>query len=233
MWLIIGLALMLVIGCAQAEAAAPFLSPDARVFTIAGGGTEKPRDGLPAALARISSWQMAVLPDGQVALPGTGPGLPRGGPFVVGLDGRVRMLPPIIYASKRRPLSLMAARGDGSLLAMGAGQRLIYRLPPGAPAWEPWFRMKQIEGWDGYAFDMVELPAGVALFTTEGIVRIEGGQSRRIKTEELGALGAFPDGSLVFAEPFVFDVVTVAPPLGPAREIRLRGARTLDVDAIG
>jgi hypothetical protein len=46
-----------------------FLAPEARVFTVAGGGSEVPRDGIAAAQADLGPGRMrglAALPDGSV-----------------------------------------------------------------------------------------------------------------------------------------------------------------------
>ena len=112
-----------------------FLDPAARIFTLAGGGTEPPREGLPAWRVRLEDPFGRVLPlaamaDGSVATVD-----PDGDPLRVGIDGRVHMLPPAVNGAGREDLVLLSAAPDGSLAAVADRAAWIYRWEPGAAGW--------------------------------------------------------------------------------------------------
>src|SRR4051812_49997880 len=91
------------------------LNADARVFTIAGGGTEGMQPGIPAGRLSLMSAQigmpLAALSDGSVAVADD-----RGHPGLIGLDGRVRPLPLVKEGRRTIEVLYLAVETDGSLL---------------------------------------------------------------------------------------------------------------------
>jgi hypothetical protein len=114
-----------VLGVAPVAAQADFLAPDARIFTLGGGGRQEPREGLPAVEATGFRDVLAAMPDGSIATVAH-----INDPLLIGLDGRIHMLPPVDYE-----IASLAAGRDGSLFAVPYGGSSVYRLAPGAAAW--------------------------------------------------------------------------------------------------
>jgi hypothetical protein len=213
-------AVLLVLLAAPATSIAqpPFLGPDARVFTLAGGGSAAPRDGLPATradLGRHGLRGLAALPDGSVAL------VTRAGlPLLVAPDARIRLLP-------RPPgaVAELAAAPDGTLLA--ATSDAILRLPAGAVAWTEALRLPRrvvVQSLDALVdgFVFVDLRGDLRRVDAGGAIADVPAPAGRV-AEEVAAL---PGGG--FAYTAVDDYVgederiVVVPTSGPARTLATR-----------
>lgn len=113
------------------------LNPRSRIYTLAGGGSHSPKDGLPATLAKLVPTSLAALPDGTVVVVHD-----DSRAFAIAADARLRALPRL----GDRGVSALAAQRDGSLLAVSGGGEIVYRLRPGAGEWEPFFDVKRLTG---------------------------------------------------------------------------------------
>ena len=115
-----GIALIVLVAALSASpvAAQSPLDPGARVFTLAGGGNRHKQAGLPAGrlslLNSLVGMPLAALADGSVVVVDD-----LGRPGLVGLDGRVRPLPPVMESRRTLEVRYLAAASDGSLLAVG------------------------------------------------------------------------------------------------------------------
>jgi hypothetical protein len=216
---------VLVVAPARARVPAA-LGPDGRVFTLAGGGTEPAREGLPAHRVRLAVATPAALPDGDVALLAA----PRRSPWLVGHDGRLHALPSLDR------LRELAAGADGSLFAV-RGDDDVHRLRPGAPAWERVLDASAaIPGWeaarDPFAgSDTVSgftaLPdGGFAIAWLDAGVWRSGpdGQPQQValpEQTEAWALAALPTGELVVSveDSGADSRLMIAPPGGPLRPL--------------
>src|SRR3954454_2524383 len=141
--------------------------------------------GMPAGrLSLLYGMPLAALADGSVAVADD-----QGHPGLVGLDGRVRPLPPLIESRRTLEELYMAAEADGALLAAGV-DRYVHRLRPGATAWERAFDLRRIGADPGG--NLVGLPGGgFALWADLGIWRIsDDGGAQRVRLPA----GAFPRG---------------------------------------
>lgn len=192
---------------AQAEGLLP-------IFTAAGGGTERPRTGLPATAARLVPSALTALPDGRLAF------AHAERPLIVGLDGRLTLLPrlpavPIRRAPGEPPpgrparhssLADLAAEPDGSLLALPERGHVVLRLAPGTRSWAPAVSLEGVtggtpEGYEGLA----ALPdGGVAVIGSTGVWRVSADGTATRATAPRGdaylgpQLAVMPDGGLVF-----------------------------------
>lgn len=107
--------------------------PNARVFTLAGGGSEPARDGVPATDVKLGTGSsgevpVAALPDGSVATIDA-----RGRPMVITRTGVVRRLPSLPFNDG---IAYLIGLTDGSLVATHRiPSGAVYRLPVGATAW--------------------------------------------------------------------------------------------------
>src|SRR3954453_4734248 len=94
--------------------------------------------GIPAGRLSLMSAQigmpLAALSDGSVAVADD-----RGHPGLIGLDGRVRPLPLVKEGRRTIEVLYLAVETDGSLLAASPDSDYVYRLRPGAAAWEQAF----------------------------------------------------------------------------------------------
>ena len=103
-----GIALILLVAALPvppAVAQSP-LDPGARVFTLAGGGNQHMQPGLPAGrLSLLDAMPLAALADGSVAVADD-----QGHPGLVGLDGRVRPLPPVMESQRTLAVDELATR---------------------------------------------------------------------------------------------------------------------------
>jgi hypothetical protein len=123
--------LVILVAIALASAAAPHAFAaelDGRVFTVAGGGTKAPRDGLAATDARLTADIAALVPDGTIVVAESFN--PRA--WRIDLAGRLHPLPPLPN------LADIDAERDGSLLGVAGGAPgRVLRLRPGDAAWAP------------------------------------------------------------------------------------------------
>lgn len=197
MRLLAALLLLLVAAPAARAAAPPALGPDARVFTLAGGGTEDPREGLPATRAHFfGNLDVAALPDGSVAFTEVGE------LWRLGTDGRLHDVPePGIFTEQ------IAARPDGTLLAMT--ETRVRSLAPGAATWDRGVSLRRIPFSPGElsGSDLVALPDGFAIAAFAHVYVVRGGAvAHKVKLTGLfhdgRALAALPDGRLVVAYDF-------------------------------
>ncbi len=219
--------------CALAAEPA-FLGPDARVFTLAGGGSEVPRDGVRAAQADLGPGRMkglAALPDGSVALV-TGDGLA----VRIGLDGRIRLLP-----RPPRGANGLSAGPDGSLYTVTFKQLL--RLAPGGSGWTGAVSLAQLRGRPG----LVEVRSFAALaegfafaFGNGTVLQLHADGSTRDVPVPDGLLPrhvfARPDGGFAYAavDDFVEndERIVVVPPNGSPRTLEAVGDPSLDLVAL-
>ncbi len=226
--------LLLLAAPAGARAEPAFLGPDARVFTIAGGGSEVPRDGLPATRADLGAGRvrgLAALPDGSVALI-TGDGLAVG----IGLDGRIRLLP-----RPPRGAGGLSAGPDGSLYTVTFRQLL--RLAPGGTGWTEAQSLARLRGRPGLVevVSFVALAEGFAFAFGNGTVLRVGadGTAREVPVPE----GLLPrhvvpraDGGFAYAavDDFVQteERIVVVPASGPPRTLEAVGAPSLELAAL-
>jgi hypothetical protein len=229
---LISLALLLAVP-AGARAEPAFLRPDARVFTLAGGGSEVPRDGVRAAQADLGPGRMrglAALPDGSVAVL-TGDALA----VRIGLDGRLRVLPRVPPGANG-----LSAGPDGSLYTVTFKQLL--RLTPGGTGWTEAMSLAQLRGRPG----LVEVRSFAAL--ADGFAFAFGnGSVLRVGADGVAREVPVPDGLLPthvfaradggFAYAAVDDFVqteeriVVVPPSGPPRTLEAVGRPSLDLVA--
>ena len=215
----VALALLLLLATAAPAAAQvpAALGPDGRAFTLM-GGTEAPREGLPAYRAGGFVSAVAPLPGGDVALAL----LLRERPWVVGMDGRMHALPRV------RGLELVAAATDGTLLASTDGQ--VHRLRADRTGWDVAVDARtSVPKWSGD--DEIELltafPGGGAAFTSNQTRLYRSapeGTVQRIalpRQTEVQALAALPSGALLAAiENSGGDTrLMIAEPGGPLRAL--------------
>ena len=187
------LALAAAVPAAARAAVPPALGPDARVFTLAGGGTEDPREGLPATRADlIGSVDVAALPDGALAF------AELGELWRIGTDGLIHDIPdPGIFTEQ------IAARPDGTLLAVT--ETRVRSLAPGATRWDRGFPLRRIPFSTGElsGSDLAALPDGFAIIAYDHVYVVRGGTVRKTKLTGLfhdgRALAPLPDGRLAVA----------------------------------
>ena len=186
--------------CAGCSAVADARAHATSLFTLAGGGTEKPRDGLPATLADLDAGvsSLSPLPDGTVAFT-----LGSGRAYTVAEDGVLRALPRITADGRAGRIAEMTARPDGALLAVTWDGGFVYRLRPGASAWEQHFALDRIPGWGEYieVIGLVGLAEGFVLDAWDfGIWRVsDAGAVDRVRLPRRGgdpSLLALPGGRL-------------------------------------
>ena len=209
--LVAALALAAVPAAAAAAAVPPALGPEGRVFPLVGGGSQAPRDGLPASRLRIGHVLAAApLADGSVAV------IPLNAePFAVGTDGRIRLLPEL--PGEPPAIDSLEGAADGALLALpGDG---VYRLDPGAAAWARQARPAEIPASFRPSF-MVPLPHGYALIGHATTWRVEAGAATRVPhPPDPSAATATADGTIVLG--FFDDRRLLAlPPNAPPRVFR-------------
>jgi hypothetical protein len=180
--------------------------------------------GVPAGRLDINA-TLATLADGSVAVADD-----RGHPGLVGLDGRVRPLPSVMESRRTLDVSSLAAEADGSLLA-GGYFRYVYRLRPGAAAWERAFDLHRIGAdTDVFLEGLVGLPSGGFALVGDGVWRItDDGVAQRVRLPGRvvanGALGALRDGSLLIGIGNPGRGIVVAAPDGSSRVAwRARGS---------
>ncbi len=188
--------LLLALAAAPAAARAavpPALGPDARVFTLAGGGTEDPREGLPAARARFfGDLEIAALPDGSVAFEEIGE------VWRVGTDGLIHDIPDPGFFTEQ-----LAARPDGTLLAVTEDR--VRSLAPGAATWDRGFPLRRIPFSPGElsGSDLAALPDGFAIVAYDHVYVVRGGTVRKTKLTGLfhdgRAIAPLPDGRIAVA----------------------------------
>ena len=187
------LALAAAVPAAARAAVPPALGPDARVFTLAGGGTEDPREGLPATRADlIGSVDVAALPDGALAF------AELGELWRIGTDGLIHDIPdPGIFTEQ------IAARPDGTLLAVT--ETRVRSLAPGATRWDRGFPLRRIPFSTGElsGSDLAALLDGFAIIAYDHVYVVRGGTVRKTKLTGLfhdgRALAPLPDGRLAVA----------------------------------
>jgi hypothetical protein len=231
------LALVLLLGLPSVACATGLLAdPGARVFTIAGGGSRDVREGLLATRASLPyapEAPAAVLPDGRIAIPDSDPTLFQGGsPFVVGLDGRIHMLPPIVDRS-RWDAAMVAGQPDGSLVAVRYDEQVLYRLAAGRAAWERWFAMRSVPGWDrrhDEVYAIGGLPDGVVLATTRGVLRLVDGQAMALPIDYADELALMPDGGLALFDSLEPGTAWIGALTGPFTPITLHRPRERDLE---
>jgi hypothetical protein len=221
------LALMLALCAEPASAQMPVGS---RIFTLAGGGAAQPHDGALATGVRIGdpgafTMPLAAMPDGSIAtLDG------RRNPLLIGVDGRIRMLPRIAGSRGAVPVGLLAAEPDGSLLACSGelGATSVYRLAAGAASWSEAASLRAIvrrkPGWT--VTGLTALPSGAFAFSGyDGLRRVEpDGTGKTVVAGRPGrssprSLAALPDGSLAFVYGNA-DAIAILAPDGTLRRIR-------------
>jgi hypothetical protein len=227
-------ALLLLLALPAGASAAPsFLAPDARTFTLGGGGRAAPRDGLPAIRADLGRGRLrglAALPDGTVAVL-TGDALA----LAVERDGRIRMLP-----RPPRGAGGLAAGPDGSLFT--ATMRQVLRLAPGAGAWTEALSLAALRGRRLVEVrSLAALPGGFVL-------ALGGGTLLRVGTDGTATevpvpegydpwnVAALPDGGFAYVAVDDFaqtdEILVVVPGAGPVRRFPERDDRTMDFAAL-
>jgi hypothetical protein len=209
-----GIALILLVAALSVPSAAAQspLDPGARVFTLAGGGHGHMRAGMPAGrlslLDALASVPLTTLADGSVAVADD-----QGRPGLVGLDGRVRPLPPVMESRRTLEVRYLAAETDGALLAASFSP-YVYRLRPGTAAWERWLDLRRFGAYreDSQIQGLTALPGGGFAVSGNGVWRIsdEGVAQRVLRSAyRPGALTALSDGTLVIE--LARDIVVLAP----------------------
>lgn len=191
--LLLGLAFAALPAAAAHAAAPPALGPDARVFTLAGGGSDDPREGLPAYRADlIGTHDVAALPDGSVAFTDLGE------VWRVGTDGLIHDLPdPGVFTEQ------IAARPDGTLLA--ATETRVRSLAPGAATWDRGFPLRRLPRVNAVLGpnDLVPLPDGFAVVAFDHVYTVRNGVVGTTKLRgpfvDGRALTPLPDGRLMVA----------------------------------
>jgi hypothetical protein len=187
---------------ASAAAVPPALGPEGLVFPFAGGGRAAPRDGLAATRARLALTNEGPLRDGGIVATPL-----RGAPFVIGVDGRIRMLPdPGSVAD-------ITDDADGALIALTneEGQRIL-RLAPGATAWTEAATLPA----DFFALGLVALPEGYLIAGPDAVWRVEHGVRTVVEAPiRFAAVAVRPDGALAFASEVRDRIVVVAPGQAP------------------
>ena len=195
-------ALALALAAPARAAVPPALGPDGLVFPFAGGGRAEPRDGLPATRARVEIANEGPLRDGGLAITPL-----RGAPYVIGVDGRIRMLPDA------GPISDITDDADGSLIALaGTDEQRILRLAPGAAAWT---LAATLPG-SFYAVGLAALPEGYLIAGDASVWRVEHGERTAVDAPfRLSQVTVRADGALVFASRRRDRIAVVAPGQAP------------------
>ena len=217
-------------------AQSPLASPDARVFTVAGGGSVAPRDGIAATDADFGYVDVAGLPDGTVAL------TDRRASYVVGKDGILHALPSVRADGRSMRASLLGRAADGGLLGMPIRGRTVYSLKQGASSWSPLASIKALPKWQfAEVYDLVGVPGAVVVATSEGVWRValDDSSAARLRPETQDdvenlatqQLAGFPDGTIGFTYSDN-DEVAIAAPGGAVRTLVQR-AQPGDVASVG
>ncbi|WP_157592040.1 hypothetical protein [Solirubrobacter soli] len=115
-------AAVIFVACAVLGCAAPASAEDV-VFTVGGGGTGGPVEGMLAAQSWLEPTAVTVEADGTVVF------LESGQPWAVDADGLLHRLPALVARAED-----IDAEPDGSLLAVSTGQ--LFRLPAGMTTWQ-------------------------------------------------------------------------------------------------
>ena len=169
------------------------LGPEGKVFTLTGGGGERPRDGLPLYRVRGEFPVAAPLPAGDVVLTLR----VSGRPWLAGLDGRLHPLPWV------RDTGPIAAATDGTVLAV-SGDRRVLRLRPDRSGWDEVLDLRAaLPASDGDEVSaLVAFPGGgfaLALDELEVWRVAPGGAPEQVdlpEETEATALAALPAGEL-------------------------------------
>ena len=182
----------------EASASASAFEPTNRIFTLAGGGTERPRDGLFATEVRLRPPPPYV----EQAVTGLGDGttavVQDERVVLIGADGRLRVPPRIAYGR----IDGIAADHDGELLALVYDR--VYRLASDRRGWTLVVDLARVltEEQRCWARGVAAVRDGIVVATKRGLWRIaDDGSVRQIPVPAGGspyALVSLPDDSLAF-----------------------------------